>query len=194
MTRRIVYGMGLWATLAATALTLAAIILPRWLYWDNGDSDSPRLEYGLHKSCSTVRSGCTPFPRASECRTDPRFCSMWRTVGFFMSFTVMLELVALIAFVVVILGPKQRRDFGWKITCPLLGLAVATQVSCMAILIHLFNNHPRFIPGWHFDTSFTLCILSWIIELVAGAGIATAAYLLPEEGGYELIPGEYNYF
>jgi hypothetical protein len=59
MTRRIVYGMGLWATAAGlwapklseeseiaddaavTAMTLASIIMPRWIRWNNVCSTLP---------------------------------------------------------------------------------------------------------------------------------------------------------
>lgn len=54
----------------------------------------------------------------------------------------------------------------------------------------LFDYDDRFFQGWHLDTSWILCTLSWSVLILTGAGIAATAIYLPEEGGYELIPSE----
>ena len=54
----------------------------------------------------------------------------------------------------------------------------------------LYDNDDRFFPGWRLDTSWILCTVSWTVLGLTGVGIGAAAYALPEEGGYEIIPGE----
>jgi len=190
MTRRIVYGASLWLTIAATAMTLASIILPRWIRWDNGTGATPHVTYGLHKRCSSLTGSCEPFPQYEDCHRDSTFCSMWRSVGFFMSFAVIIELATVVAFIVIILGGRQTREYGWKIVCSLLAVSVLAQAASMSLVAYLFDHDERFFPGWQLDTSWILCTVSWSLALLTGVGIGAAAYTLPDEGGYELIPGE----
>jgi len=107
-----------------------------------------------------------------------------------MSFAVLLELATLVAYIIIILGGQQLRQYGWKVVISLLAAIVLVQCSGMAIIAYLFDHDERFFPGWQLDTSWILCTVSWTLALVTGAGICTAVYTLPEEGGYELIPGE----
>jgi len=190
MTRRVVYGASLWLTVAATAMTIASILLPRWIRWDNGMDNSPHFSYGLHKRCSSVTGACEPFPEYADCQRNPTFCSIWRSVGFFMSFSVIVELASIVAFIVVILGGRQTREYGWKVVCSLLAVIALAQCASMAMVAYLFDNDERFFPGWQLDTSWILCTVSWSIALLTSAGIGAAAYALPEEGGYELIPDQ----
>jgi hypothetical protein len=126
-----------------------------------------------------------------------------------MSFAVLIELATLMAYAVIILGGKQKRDIGWKVVCGLLAVGALVQCAGMAIVVRtlgspitgteganpilqafLFDNDDRFFPGWRLDTSWILCTVSWSVLFLTGVGIGAAAYALPEEGGYELIPGE----
>ena len=52
----------------------------------------------------------------------------------------------------------------------------------------LYHDDDRFFPGWQLDTSWVLCTISWSTMILLAVGIASAALLLPAEGGYELIP------
>ena len=54
-----------------------------------------------------------------------------------MSFAVIIELATLIAYAVIILGEKQRRDFGWKVVCGLLAIGAMVQCAGMAIVVSL---------------------------------------------------------
>ena len=56
---------------------------------------------------------------------------------------------------------------------------------------YLYDNDDRFFPGWELDISWLFCTVSWSIMMLLGAGITATALLLPSEGGYELIPGDY---
>ncbi|KAF2435804.1 hypothetical protein EJ08DRAFT_579892 [Tothia fuscella] len=190
MTRPFVYFLGASSAVAATAMTIASIILPRWIRWDNGTSTSPHLTYGLHKRCSSVTGGCESFPEYGDCQRDPSFCSMWRSVGFFMSFAVIIELATIVAYVVIISGGMQTRSYGWKVVCSLLAVVSLVQCASMSIVAFLYDHDERFFPGWQLDTSWILCTVSWSLAFLSGVGTAAAAYVLPVEGGYELIPGE----
>jgi len=108
-----------------------------------------------------------------------------------MSFSVIIELATVVAFIVIIFSGKQTRDYGWKIVCSLLAVIVLAQCASMSIIAFLYDNDERFFPGWQLDTSWILCTVSWSLALLTGVGIGAAAYALPEEGGYELIPGEH---
>ncbi|KAL8775111.1 MAG: hypothetical protein Q9209_000590 [Squamulea sp. 1 TL-2023] len=141
---------------------------------------------------------------------------MWRSVGFLMSFGVVIEGMTLIAFIVVLAGGKQKREQGWIVISGLLVLAGVIQCAGMAIIVSLlplclvthvpdilnmkanwfhvtiqaflYDNEDRFFPGWKLDISWILCTTSWSILFVLAGGIAATAFLLPSEEGYELIP------
>src|ERR1700744_4739881 len=90
---------------------------------------SIHYSYGLHHRCSntnlppanmssvfTSNFHCTQCPRYEDCRGDDRyFCSMWKSVGFLMSFAVVLEGMTLAAFAVLLVGGKQKREQGWGV-------------------------------------------------------------------------------
>jgi len=118
---------------------------------------------------------------------------MWRTVGFLMSFAVIIELATLTSYAVVIIGGKQGRDKGWKVVCTLLLFSALMQCVSMALVSFLFDHDERFFSGWYFDKSWVLCTVSWSILITTMAGILAAAIYLPEEGGYELILNEHNF-
>jgi len=115
---------------------------------------------------------------------------MWRSVGFLMSFAVVLEGMTLIAIVVLLAGGKEKRVNGWKVLCILATLVGLVQFAGMALIAYLYDNDDRFFPGWELDISWTLCTASWSIQILVAATVAASAFLLSPEGGYELIPGE----
>ncbi|RFU36164.1 hypothetical protein B7463_g190, partial [Scytalidium lignicola] len=198
MTRVIVYSTALVAFLAATALTFAAIALPDWMSWNvttsTGSHISKRI--GLHRSCSSVDSTCRHFPSDfDDCNgSDRYFCSMWRSVGFLMSFTAVLELVTIVMYGVILIGGKQKRQNGWKLLSFMLVIVGLAQIAATAIVAYLFDNDDRFFVGWKLDKSFIFCTVSGAIALLSAPAIAISAYLFPDETGYELIPKEIIHF
>ncbi|KAF2036759.1 hypothetical protein EK21DRAFT_95971 [Setomelanomma holmii] len=186
MTRRVVYGVGLILTIACTVMTIAGIAMPRWVsYSPNGERE---YSYGLHSRCSAVTGTCVPFPRTSDCTKDPSFCNMWRTVGFLISFAVVIELCTLVSFVVIIGGGVQRRVAGWQVASGVLLFSAVVQCAGMAIVAFLFDHDSRFWDGWHLDTCFHLVTASWSILVITSLGIIASALYLPTEGDYDLIP------
>ncbi|KAF2258010.1 hypothetical protein CC78DRAFT_157658 [Lojkania enalia] len=191
MTRRMVYGFGLWLTIACTAMTVASIIEPRWVsYAPNGTRE---FSMGLHRGCSRVTGVCHQFPGVDDCVGDKLgFCSMWRTVGFLISLAVMVELCTFVSFVVTMAGGVQRRSTGWKVVCPLLLASGLIQCAGMALVAFLYDHDDRFFEGWYLDLSWTLVTISWTILVLSSLGMAASALYLPPEDDYELIPGDNN--
>jgi hypothetical protein len=186
MTRRIVYAVGLVLTLACTAMTIGSIAMPRWVsYSPNGERE---YSYGLHSRCSTKTGHCVPFPRASDCDKDASFCNMWRTVGFLISFGVVIELCTLVSFVVIVSGGVQRRVQGWGVVVGVLLFSAFIQCAGMAIVSFVFDHDSRFFSGFHLDASWSLCTASWTLLVATALGITLSAYYLPAENDYELIP------
>ncbi|PNS19032.1 F-box protein pof12 [Sphaceloma murrayae] len=192
MPRRIVYGIAFWVFLAGVALTLTSISLPNWISYTSPStspsSDPVHVTYGLHSRCSSLTNTCEPFPQDSDCRGDERsFCSMWRSVGFLMNFTVVLELACFVGFLVVILGGRGKRESGWKMVSGLSAVVVVCQAAAMGIVAFLNDHDVRFQIGWKLDTSTILCTFSWIILGLNAAGMTIAAYTLQPEDDYEQI-------
>ncbi|KAK5070490.1 hypothetical protein LTR64_000161 [Lithohypha guttulata] len=210
LTRSIVFSSVLFIFLATTGMTIAAIIVPNWLIYDSVVGHGKHTSHihkqlGLHKQCSNTASispssshhhssendiHCTPYPRYSDCHAEDRyFCSMWRSVGFLMSFAVVLEGMTIAAFVVLILGGKQKREQGWGFMATMAALAALVQAVGMGIVIYLRDNDDKFsVPGWYLDKSWEMCTASWTLQVLVAIAITLAALCLPSEGGYELIP------
>lgn len=91
--------------------------------------------YGLHRRCSSLTGTCDSFPGREECQKDRHFCSMWRSVGFLMSFAVVMEGMTLVAYIVLLSGGKQKREQGWKVICGLLFLVGLLQCAGMALIV-----------------------------------------------------------
>jgi hypothetical protein len=101
-----------------------------------GPDNDIHYSYGLHKRCSSITGSCEDFPQYEDCQGgSANFCSLWRSVGFLMSFAVIIELSTLIAYAVIISGGKQKRDFGWKVVCGLLAIGAMVQCAGMAIVV-----------------------------------------------------------
>lgn len=57
-----------------------------------------------------------------------------------MSFAVLIELATLMAYAVIILGGKQKRDIGWKVVCGLLAVGALVQCAGMAIVVRTLGS------------------------------------------------------
>ncbi|KKZ66808.1 hypothetical protein EMCG_07497 [[Emmonsia] crescens] len=196
VTKTIVYAATLFVFLTAFALTLASIALPRWVSSQRGTSAG--VSYGLHYRCfsttGTTTIGtrntttCVRFPQFDDCTGDDRqFCSMWRSVGFFMSFAVLLEGMTLITYIIILAGGKQVRESGWRILSLFLVLVALVQCASMGLVSYLHDNDDHFYLGFRLDDSFIMCTVSWCLALFAAVSVIFAARVLPSEGGYELI-------
>ncbi|KFY11214.1 hypothetical protein V492_04580 [Pseudogymnoascus sp. VKM F-4246] len=196
MARVLVYSIALVAFLGATVLTLTSIFLPYWLTIDSPitPDDHLKITYGLHRACSSLTNSCRPFPSQTDCLSlssdAPDFCTIWRSSAFLMSFTGILEIVTLITFGIILAGGLQKRAQGWKVLVGLMGVVVAGQVASTAMVAYLLDYDERFFPGWELGKSWVMGTVSWAVVLCTAGGVGVASYLLPPEGGYELIPSE----
>ncbi|KAI9892778.1 MAG: hypothetical protein M1814_001198 [Vezdaea aestivalis] len=109
-----------------------------------------------------------------------------------MSFSIVLEGLTAVAFIVIFGGGKQRRENSWKILCFLLILVATAECAGMSIVAYLYDHDDRFFQGWQLSTSWIMCTISWSILASSAAIIVVSAWLLPPEGGYELIPDRYD--
>ncbi|KAK2797427.1 hypothetical protein FQN51_008459 [Onygenales sp. PD_10] len=180
---------------AAFALTLASIALPRWVSSHRGSPSG--VSYGLHRRCFTLThphsQSCERFPQYDDCQgsNNRYFCSMWRSIGFLMSFAVVLEGMTLITYLVILLGGKQARENGWRVLALLLVVVGVVQCAGMGLVSYLVENDDRFFLGWKLDDSWIMCTVSWCLALLGAVAVVVAARVLPAEGGYELI-ADYN--
>lgn len=62
---------------------------------------------------------------------------MWRSVGFLMSFAVVIEGMNLIVYIIILAGGKQKRESAWKFLAGLHVIAAALQIAAMAIIVSL---------------------------------------------------------
>ena len=144
LTRSIVFSAALLVFLVGTGLTLASIIIPEWISFEDETDHGTTIHstYGLHRQCSNTdalsatRLHCSSFPTLEDCRGEDRyFCSMWRSVGFLMSFAVVIEGMTIAAFVILILGGKQMREQGWGVMALLALIAALVQSCAMALIV-----------------------------------------------------------
>ena len=54
-----------------------------------------------------------------------------------MSFTAVMELATLVAYVVMIAGGREKREKGWKVLVFMLVLVGVLQCACMSIVVCL---------------------------------------------------------
>ncbi|KAJ5235235.1 uncharacterized protein N7469_004403 [Penicillium citrinum] len=188
LTKTIVYSGTLVIFLAAFALTISSIVIPRWISY-HSEKPAHHYSYGLHRRCSSLTDTCESFPQQDDCHGDDRyFCSMWRSVGFLMSFAVVLEGMSIVTYIIILGGGKRLRENGWRILSILIVLSALIQAGGMSIVAYLFDNEDRFFVGWQLDQSWVFCTVSWCISLFCAGAVIVAARILPSEGGYELIP------
>jgi hypothetical protein len=157
LTRSIVFSGALVLFLVASAMTIAAIIIPNWISFENETNHGTHIHYtyGLHRRCSNTdfpsypfvspnSLHCVAFPQVSECQgSDKYFCSMWRSVAFLMTFAVVIEGMTIVAFAILISGGKQRREQGWGVMAILVALAAFIQVAAMALVVGPPNPTPH---------------------------------------------------
>ncbi|KAJ5555367.1 hypothetical protein N7535_007802 [Penicillium sp. DV-2018c] len=210
LTKTIVYSATLVIFLASFGLTIASIIIPKWVsyhsekvhpipishcrkeaptdIWTNYQPAN-HYSYGLHRRCSSLTDTCESFPQREDCHGEDRyFCSMWRSVGFLMSLAVVVQAISVVTYLVILSGGKRLRENGWWFLSLMVGLSAIVQAAGMSIVAYLFDNEDRFFVGWKLDQSWVFCLISWCFSLFCAGAVVVAGKILPSEGGYELIP------
>jgi hypothetical protein len=65
---------------------------------------------------------------------------MWRTVGFLMSFAVVLQGMSVVAYLIVLSGGKRLRESGWKVLSLLIILSALVQAASMSVVVSLSHT------------------------------------------------------
>lgn len=65
---------------------------------------------------------------------------MWRSVGFLMTFAVVLMSLGIVAYVIILSGGKKLRETGWGVLSTIIALSVAVQVASMALIVGFFSS------------------------------------------------------
>lgn len=60
---------------------------------------------------------------------------MWRSVGFLMSFAVVLEGMSIVTYIIILGGGKRLRENGWRILSILIVLSALIQAGGMSIVV-----------------------------------------------------------
>lgn len=60
---------------------------------------------------------------------------MWRSVGFLMSFAVVLEGMSVLSYLIIIMGTKRLRENGWKVLSLLVVLGSIVQVGAVCLVV-----------------------------------------------------------
>jgi hypothetical protein len=60
---------------------------------------------------------------------------MWRSTGFAVNFSLMVELACIVAYITILFGGRGVRESGWMILAGLLSLVALGQVVAMALVV-----------------------------------------------------------
>lgn len=60
---------------------------------------------------------------------------MWRSVGFLMSFAVVLQGISIVTYLVILSGGKRLRENGWSVLSLTVGLSAIVQAAGMSIVV-----------------------------------------------------------
>jgi len=104
-----------------------------------------------------------------------------------MAFALVLEGMNMVAFIVILAGGRAKRENGWKMISLLLLVNVAVQCVAVSLVTYLYDYDDRFFEGWKLDLSWIMATVSWCVTVLLAAFISISGWLLPPEGGYELL-------
>ncbi|KAK3308945.1 uncharacterized protein B0T15DRAFT_123705 [Chaetomium strumarium] len=174
-------------------MTITSIGSPNWVsYTVSAPSGGTVTDtIGLHRRCTSSTGTCSPFPDEIHCRRSAEgrsFCFMWRTTGFLMSFSAIMEIAAIVGFLIIMRGGKVRRQGGWKVLGVMMATAAAAEFIGMAVVAYLFDHDEMFlVPGYRLASSWYLCATSASVALLTAIGLSISALVLPPEDGYQLL-------
>lgn len=60
---------------------------------------------------------------------------MWRSVGFLMSFAVVLQGISIVTYIVILSGGKRLRENGWGLLSLLIVMSALLQAASMSIVV-----------------------------------------------------------
>lgn len=60
---------------------------------------------------------------------------MWRSVGFLVTFAVVLQGISIVTYLVILSGGKRLRENGWNVLSLMVGLSAIVQAAGMSIVV-----------------------------------------------------------
>jgi len=70
---------------------------------------------------------------------------MWRSTGFLMNFSVVIELACVVAYITILVGGRASREAGWQVLASLLGVVAGAQMVAMALVV---RGYTVAVCGW----------------------------------------------
>jgi len=104
-----------------------------------------------------------------------------------MSFALVLEGAIITAFVAILMGGRAKRENGWKVLVGLVLICAMSQCGAVSLVAYLYDYDDRFFVGWKLDLSWVMTTVSWSVMLVIAGFVSIAGWVMPPEGGYELL-------
>jgi hypothetical protein len=60
---------------------------------------------------------------------------MWRSIGFLVTFAVVLQGISVVTYLVILTGGKPLRENGWSVLGLMIGLSAIVQAGGMSIVV-----------------------------------------------------------
>ncbi|KAL1934930.1 hypothetical protein VTP01DRAFT_4070 [Rhizomucor pusillus] len=170
------------------ALTITALIIPKWLSFVAPMPLYMETDYGLFRLCRSFNRDCRPFPSEDQgdCGEDG-FCELWRAAGAGMVLATILGGLTLIALLGTMCSNARKRGKAWTTLAGMFVLHAIPQAVAMGIIAYLFNTSATFYVGTRYNVSFIVCTISWCISIFLAAVLCLVAILSPPEYAYQPI-------
>ncbi|KAI7859062.1 hypothetical protein BDC45DRAFT_496779 [Circinella umbellata] len=170
------------------ALTIAALVMPKWLSFVAPMPLYMETDYGLFRQCRSYTRDCRPFPseEKGDC-TEDGFCELWRAAAAGMVLAAILGGLTILALLGTMCSSRRKRARAWVTLSGLFVLHAIPQAFSMGVIAYLFNSSATFYVGTRYNFSFIICTISWCFSIFLAAVLSLIAILSPPEYAYQPI-------
>ncbi|KAI8983570.1 hypothetical protein BDB01DRAFT_791282 [Pilobolus umbonatus] len=170
------------------ALTLCALIFPKWITFATPVPFYMETNYGLFKSCRSMSRDCRPFPSQNynDCEEEG-FCEIWRGSAAGMVAAAIMGGLIIIALIATMCSERRKRSRAWGPLIFMFLVFASLQVVAMSGVAYLYNTSNFFYMGSRYNFSFVLCIISWTLTVILSIVISMIALLGPPEYYYQSL-------
>ncbi|KAI9275309.1 hypothetical protein BY458DRAFT_507054 [Sporodiniella umbellata] len=170
------------------ALTLSALIFPKWITFSPPTPFYMETNYGLFQLCRSLFRECRPFPSYNhgDCDEDG-FCELWRMGAAGMVVAAVVGAMTLAGLLITMCSQRRKRDGAWQAISLMFLLYAIPQALSMSAIAYLYNTSPTFYMGARYNFSFILCIISWIVGVVLALVLCLIGSLSPPGYSYQAI-------
>ncbi|KAI9008801.1 hypothetical protein CLU79DRAFT_891723 [Phycomyces nitens] len=168
------------------ALTVTALVMPKWLTFVTPIPFYIETNYGLFKLCKSFLRECRPFPSAkyNDCEQEG-FCELWRASAAGMVLATIIGGLAILALLGTLCGGRLNRERAWSGVAGLFVISAIPQAFSMGVIAYLFNTSDAFYIGTRYNVSFILCIIAWCLNVILAIMLSMIAMLSPPEYAYQ---------